>query len=231
MSALAGSFPQESPGLPRGRGRIDPDDVRAAQRPRILRAAITAFAERGFHATTVADIVTRARVSRAAFYAQFGTKEDCFIAAVDSGRTTLMPKIAEATTRAWPQGFATAIGATVREYLRVCASEPEFTRAWTLEFPHAGPTAVRIRNEYFDTLAATLRAAHLAHVADTDLPHRPLGPPNYLALIGGCHELFYRHVAANRTDRLPDLEPAMTQFLLDALTHTPVPRRRPGPDP
>ena len=55
--------------------------MRASQRERLLRSVIAAVSETGYLAVTVTDIVRRARVSRAAFYAQFADKEDCFLAA------------------------------------------------------------------------------------------------------------------------------------------------------
>ena len=73
------------PGLPRGRNGLPPETVRAAQRERLLRSVIAAVAASGFSDLTVADIVRGARVSRAAFYAHFADKEDCFLAATREG--------------------------------------------------------------------------------------------------------------------------------------------------
>lgn len=216
VSTLAGAFPPDSPGLPRGRGRIDDEAVRSAQRRRLLRAAISAFADLGFAATTITDITTRARVSRAAFYAQFDNKEDCFIAAVQAGRSAIEATLIAPDAQAWSERFPDTLRAAVREYLRVSAAEPEFTRAWTLELPNAGPAAARLRNEYFDRLANTLRTAHAAHM--TASGHAPMPAATYLALIGGCHELFYRYVLAGRASDLQALERPMLDFLTASLT-------------
>ncbi|WP_157535172.1 TetR/AcrR family transcriptional regulator [Nocardia inohanensis] len=43
---------------------------------RIFRAALDAFAERGFHATTTRDIAARAGLSPAGLYVHFGSKEE-----------------------------------------------------------------------------------------------------------------------------------------------------------
>jgi AcrR family transcriptional regulator len=53
------------------------------QRQRILDAMIESCAEKTFAATTVTDIVARARISRTTFYKQFEDKRACFDAAVD----------------------------------------------------------------------------------------------------------------------------------------------------
>jgi AcrR family transcriptional regulator len=57
--------------------------VISSQRDRLFEAMIAAVAEKGYGATTVADVIAGAGVSRATFYELFGDKEDCFIAAHD----------------------------------------------------------------------------------------------------------------------------------------------------
>src|SRR5207253_2083261 len=52
--------------------------------------------ERGYPATTVADVVERAGVSRRTFYEQFADKEACFLAAYDVGLTAVLGRIKEA---------------------------------------------------------------------------------------------------------------------------------------
>jgi AcrR family transcriptional regulator len=67
----------------------------SARRDQILEAAIEAMARKGFHETSIADIASRARVSRATVYQYFGDKrdilsaigqrvEDGILAAIDS---------------------------------------------------------------------------------------------------------------------------------------------------
>src|SRR5690625_4782387 len=49
---------------------------RATSRDRLVDAAVEAFAERGFHATTTRDIAARAGMSPAALYVHHASKED-----------------------------------------------------------------------------------------------------------------------------------------------------------
>jgi AcrR family transcriptional regulator len=51
---------------------------REGRRRRLLEAALDLFAERGFHDTSVDDVVSAARTSKSAFYLYFESKEDCF---------------------------------------------------------------------------------------------------------------------------------------------------------
>jgi len=48
------------------------------RRRRIVEAALALFAGRGYSVTSVDDVVTRARVSKSAFYEFFESKEHCF---------------------------------------------------------------------------------------------------------------------------------------------------------
>ena len=81
--------------LPRGRHKLAPDDVRASQRERLVRAMLETVAERGYEATTVPDVVARARVSRNAFYEFFDDKIDCFIAACDDAAAEMLDQLRE----------------------------------------------------------------------------------------------------------------------------------------
>jgi AcrR family transcriptional regulator len=180
------------------------------QRERILRAMVSATAEIGYHAVTVGDIVTRARVSRAAFYRQFASKLECFIAAVEMGRNLVLRRIAAARDLEPGGDLASVLRAMVREYLAICASEPEFAHAWALELAAAGPTSIQLRNRMLDELALAVRTA-----AETRGTSRPFD--YYVALIGGCHELVYRYVATDRINRLDELEDPMVDFLVAAL--------------
>jgi len=51
---------------------------RLQRRARLTQAALGLFATKGYHVTTVDQIVARARMSKSAFYEQFDSKEHCF---------------------------------------------------------------------------------------------------------------------------------------------------------
>src|SRR5579863_7649734 len=112
------------PGLPRGRSRLPAPAVHASQRERLLQAAIAAVAQKGYSTVTVADIVRRAKVSRAAFYIHFRTKEECFLAATRRGGEILFDHVTEAA-RAMPEDAADedCLRAGCRAFLRFLAGE------------------------------------------------------------------------------------------------------------
>jgi len=69
------SWTRSAPTLPTPAGR---EARREGRRQRLLAAALQLFAERGFHDTSVDDVVAAARTSKSAFYLYFESKEDCF---------------------------------------------------------------------------------------------------------------------------------------------------------
>src|ERR1700709_1782710 len=64
-------------GMPRG-------EAERNQRERFFAAMVATVAEKGYEATTVADLVELSGVSRSAFYKHFEDKEACFLAAIEA---------------------------------------------------------------------------------------------------------------------------------------------------
>src|ERR1700755_2665292 len=54
------------------------------QRERLFAAMVATVAEKGYEATTVADLVELSGVSRSAFYRHFDDKQACFLAAIEA---------------------------------------------------------------------------------------------------------------------------------------------------
>ncbi|MCW2988568.1 MAG: transcriptional repressor BetI, partial [Solirubrobacterales bacterium] len=93
-------MPQVKPGErwrpPRGRHGLPPEVVARSQRDRLLEATMQVVAEKGYAATTVADLTKRAGISRTTFYELFADKEACFLAAYDNAVDGLVRRIAVA---------------------------------------------------------------------------------------------------------------------------------------
>lgn len=60
------------------------EESRAETRARLLRSAATVFAERGYAGASVEEIAERAGFSRGAFYSNFESKDDVFLALLDA---------------------------------------------------------------------------------------------------------------------------------------------------
>jgi AcrR family transcriptional regulator len=211
------------PGLPRGRSRLPLPAVRASQRERLLRSVIAAVSESGYLAVTVADIVRRARVSRAAFYAHFADKEDCFLAATAEGRELMIARVVSATRGLPAQACdEEVLRVACRAYLAFLAGEPAFTRVFYIHMPAAGPRAVD-RLDAAPGLFADLNQKWHQRARE----HHPEWPsvPSaaYLALAGATDELVRSMVRAGRTDALPELEETLVSLHLAVLAGRPWP--------
>jgi AcrR family transcriptional regulator len=205
------------PGLPRGRNRLPALAVRASQRERLLRAAIAAVAESGYPAVTVADIVRRAKVSRAAFYAHFRGKDDCFLAATGEGGQLLLGQVLT-MARAVPDDAPVedVLRAGCRGFLGFLAAEPAFARVFYIDMPAAGPAAVARFHAATDRFVEINRKWH--ERARTRHPEWPAVPGEaYLALAGATAELIRARVAADRTKELPGLEDTLVSLHLAVL--------------
>ena len=130
--------------LPRGRHKLARDEVVGSQRERMLRALADTMAEKGYVATTVADVLSRAGVSRQTFYEQFTDKQDCFMSAYETAVDHILERMQERGPSPFFHAgdrFERALGS----YLDALASEPAFARLFLLEVYAAGPAALERR--------------------------------------------------------------------------------------
>lgn len=202
--------------LPRGPHGLSREEVTASQRRRMLRAALSSLAEQGW-ATTVAEVVARAGVSRKTFYEHFTDKEDCLLAAYDLCNDALLRHVAEAGGSVAPDDPQGQLRASVRAYLAFLAESPVFARASLVEAAAAGPRMVEHCAEFRRRLAALIRAWHQS----AGYPRVP--EQTFTAVVGAMHELALQEVMAGRTERLPELESVIMDIhlaLLAAGRHT-----------
>jgi AcrR family transcriptional regulator len=202
------------PGLPRGRSRLPAPAVQASQRERLLRAVVAAVAGSSYPEVTVADIVRRARVSRAAFYTHFADKEDCFLVAAGEGGRMMDSWILGATRGAGPgTSDEEVLRVACRAFLGFMSAEPEFAKIFYVDMPAAGPRAVdqlaRAQYRYADLNQAWHDRARLRH---PDWPALPYDA--YLALAGATAELVKARVRAEATEQVPELEDTMVALHL-----------------
>lgn len=73
-----------------------PAAVERGARQRIVTAGVKAFATRGYHATTTRDIARIAKLSPAALYVHFASKEDLLFEIMDNGHRSLLAAMTEA---------------------------------------------------------------------------------------------------------------------------------------
>ena len=190
--------------LPRGPHGLERDVVLASQRGRMLGAMAEAVAAKGYAATTVADVVAGAGVSRKTFYEHFRDKEECFLAAFDAGVDLLLKAILDARV---PESgtWIDLIRVRTRAYLETLASQPAFARTFLIEVFAAGPRALDRRAQVLRRFAHLLRDLHLE--ARHEYPMLPEVPDAvYMAAVGAINELVSDLTREGRTAELPELE-------------------------
>ena len=195
--------------LPRGPHRLAREEVLASQRARMLEAMAHAVAAKGYAATTVADVVGGAGVSRKTFYEHFQDKEDCFLAAFDVGVGVLVNAVERATLEATGE-WRNHIRAGVRAYLTTLAAVPAFARTFLIEVLAAGPRALERRAEVHARFAQVLRTLHETYRADhpDEIPELP--DEVFIAVVGAVNELVSDRVRKGRTADLLELEPVIS---------------------
>lgn len=209
------------PGLPRGRTGLPADEVREAQRERLLRAVIAAVDTAGLRDVTIADIVRGARVSRAAFYAHFADKEDCFLAAARQGGLLMADRVVSATRKAPDDASAEELlRASIGAFVDFLAEEPAFARAFYIDMPVAGPRAVRQLEAAQHGFARLNRAWH--ERARRDHPGWPAVPYQaYYALAGATTELVRAEVRRGLIDAANGLKDTLVALHLAVLAGRP----------
>jgi AcrR family transcriptional regulator len=200
----AGQAPAvEARPLPRGPHRLAREQVLESQRGRMLDAIAEAVAAKGYAATTVGDVVSGAGVSRKTFYEHFADKEECFLAAWDTGVDLLLEAIVSSRNQA-----ADPIGrmrAGLRAYLGTLAAEPAFARSFLIEVVAAGPRAEARRAKVHARFAELLTTLH--EQSRREMPGLPEVPQAIArAAVGAINELVSDYVRAGRTARLLELE-------------------------
>ena len=190
--------------LPPGRHGLSRDAVSESQRQRLLNGVVEAVAEHGYNATTIAQLVEAAAVSRRTFYEHFAGKEDCFLAAyemiAEPLAATLEPAAAEP---AWPE----RVRAALATLLEIFAADPTVARCVLLEPLAAGGEVAARHRASLRCFAALLRPA--------DPPTGDaLAAAREQALVGGLSTLVVRRLKAGAADRLPELLPDLHELVL-----------------
>lgn len=193
--------------LPAGRHGLPREFIAQNQRERIVTALVDTVAERGYNATTVANITKAASVSRRTFYEHFADKEACFLVAyemVADHITTSMRAAAEAFDE-WPQQVRAALGTMLRFF----AGEPDLARLYMIEPIAAGGQIAARHRTSMQGLVEVLKAGRPEHAGEHPLPEA-----TEETLVGGIVSLIVREVSAGRTEQLEKLLPDLVELAL-----------------
>lgn len=194
------------------------EELRASRRGRLICAIADAVAERGYGATSVADVITRAGVSRNAFYEQFSDKEACFLAAYDSGAQAIHDAMARAARGLtdWEEILDSVLGT----WLAFHQADLAFTRAYMIEFWGAGDAARERWKQRRDRTGALLTLLH-ERIREADPAVQPVSETVMAAVVGGINRVLISHVLSGSSEPLTSLAPELTRFVTLVLAARP----------
>jgi AcrR family transcriptional regulator len=174
------------------------------QRERLLTATVEVAGERGWAAMTLAEVVTRAGVSKRTVYDHFDDKLDCFLAAARH----VIDSVSALTLRAYHQagGGREGLAAGIDALLRFCGASPPTARVYLVETTAAGPAGVALWREHMEAMSK--RAICALGQLREDLP-----PHAGSMAIGNIYTVAQARVLAGQARQLPELAPSMTAAL------------------
>ncbi|HEX5374992.1 MAG TPA: TetR/AcrR family transcriptional regulator, partial [Solirubrobacterales bacterium] len=174
--------------------------VAHSQRERILTAMARACAGKGYGATTIADIVETAGVSRATFYELFKDKEDCFHAAMELSLADAMGIIVAAYSPDKP--WARMVRDATAGFLELLASRPTFARMALIEAPASGGRSFQLYASGKRVLQSLLERGRDDPVEEEAIPSSVSR-----AALSAAESLIVGQILSGNTARLPELLP------------------------
>lgn len=200
--------------------RLPRSEVVRNQRERLFGAAIAVVSEKGFEATTVADLITASGVSRSDFYRHFANKGECVTAAAAALVEPVMTEVAALAQCSDP----VEAEARFERLIGQLAAQPAAARVCFVDLHAAGESGDAVADRGFEAVA------HLFQDG-MKLPRLERLPPEMLeAVLGGLrkwlHTRLYRGRAAELRPAAPELWHWATSTLAPPPQPLEVPRRQ-----
>jgi AcrR family transcriptional regulator len=174
-------------------------------RRRLLDGLAASITERGYRASTVADIVRHARTSKRTFYDQFASKEQCFLELLHADVGKLAESIRDAVDP--DADWQAQIRQAVEAYVGHIESRPAITLSWIRELPSLDAAARPFQRRGMQLLTSLLvNLSGSPGFAKVGLP--PLTRPKAVILVSGLRELTALAVEDGRSVR-EIVEPAV----------------------
>lgn len=194
--------------LPSGRHNLPREFVVRSQRDRLLDSMAQACTEKRYAEVSVADIVSRARVSRSTFYEIFPDKEACFLAAYDAILGRFVSEVIRACQdpdMTWPEQIEVGIETS----LTFLAAEPAFARMCIVDMFSAGPAALERYLSAIRLISSFVDGARDRMPGMEDVPTSVSG-----MVVGGAAVVIRGEIVDERTEDLLDVGPDLLYAIL-----------------
>jgi AcrR family transcriptional regulator len=187
-------------------GRGTPrEEAERNQRERLFAAMVATVAEKGFEATTVADLVKLSGVSRSAFYRHFEDKQACFLAAVEAIVEPTLDRLRSEDSGS--PGIERARQA-FESVLKAIVEQPAAAKMCVVEIYAAGPEGAALVDRIMDS-STDVAAALLEQV-----PERKGIPRDLVrSIVGGIQKVIHKRLYRGQEGELLDLIPQLWDWI------------------
>jgi len=187
---------------------LSAEERRADQRDRLVRAAINEFSVRGYHRTSVEDIVRSARTSRTAFYAFFDNREAAMYGALQASLRGLLDAVRIDMRNLPPDAREKSpIEIGVTAFVRYLVSDPAAARILLLEGIGTSPEVNDLRARVRCQVATAVCEIWAEH--DPKAAKSPQGPAVAVGVFGFLLESMLHLVESGRLSEAPEHIPAL----------------------
>ncbi len=175
------------------------------------------FAERGYHGTTVDDIVAASESSKGAFYHYFPSKQGIFLKVLDQLVEMIEAGAEHAIDR--EEGALAKVEAALRVVLEVASARRDLARILLIEAAALGPEFEQSRLGIHRRFAALIQRHLDRAVADGAIPQQDTQAAA-MAWIGAINEVVTQELARGGSliDRLPALRILLLRSIGAAIT-------------
>jgi AcrR family transcriptional regulator len=185
----------------------------------LLQGMATSVSEKGYGATTIADVVRAARVSKSTFYAHFADKEHCYLALYSAAVNNVLDAMRDADARAAAAGlpWRDHLVAVNAAYLGALAAGGQLTRSLLIEVQTAGAAALAMRRDVFDRYVR-LMTGICDGLRRTDPELRAVTAELALGVVGGTNELVMSATERGCVEAITSLNNVVTDLWAGVLT-------------
>ncbi len=168
------------------------------QRSRLLAAAVGAVDELGYASTTVADVTSRARVSRRTFYELFANREECLVAVLEDVVALIGAEISRAGIEGLP--WRERVRGGLWAILGFFDREPALARVCVVQALSGGRAVLERREQILGALAAVVDEGRLEGARGGECT-----PLTAEGLAGAAFAIAYARLLRNERRPLTDL--------------------------
>ncbi len=192
--------------LPRGPHRLTAEEVSGNQRERLVEAMVELAGRNGYAATTVADVIAYAQVSRKTFYEHFPDRERLLLAAFDTVAPTALEEARAASQRSG--GSTRQFEALMRRLCRFAQDSPGAVALYTIEIAAADPDGLLRREELMGEYGALIEECLHDEQEAAILPPLLASTP-----AGATHRTIDAHLRTGRAQSLKNLAPQLARWV------------------